>query len=182
MPCFDKVEGVIKPLWFGLRSLCVVILISIGATHKPWLHKHTYIHTSSGLRTIDRFIWFHGESEPGTGIWNYYIENSQSFCWWSCLLTLRLFHNQLIVPYSCFNWRTPLDQNIRKTLILQATFVFSDRKCWSSTLCMFSVNHKKQHTVVKCIWAFGRCVACRNALVLSLFRPPNTDTSILKRD
>ena len=81
-----------------------------------------------------------------------------------------------------FNWQTPLDQNIRKTFILQATFVSGDRKCSSTTFCMFSANHKKSHTLVKYIGVFGRCVACRNAPVLSLFRPPNTDTSILKRD
>lgn len=45
----------------------------------------------------------------------------------------------------CFHLidRLPLDQNVRKTFILQATFVFSDRKCSSTTLCVFSANHKK---------------------------------------
>lgn len=81
-----------------------------------------------------------------------------------------------------FHWQTPLDQNIRKTFILQPAFVLADRKCSSPTLCMFLTNSKKSHTPVRYISACGRCVACRNAPVLSLFHPPNTDTSILKRD
>lgn len=45
----------------------------------------------------------------------------------------------------CFNLTEGLHltMNMRRTFILQATFVFSDRKCWSTTLCMFSANHKK---------------------------------------
>lgn len=36
-----------------------------------------------------------------------------------------------------------LTRTVGKTFGLQATFVFCDRKCSSTTLCLFSANHKK---------------------------------------